>query len=70
MLIKCFIFFKKGTNIFYDRQRKINVEPLFGFLKANLGFTRFSIRGKSKVKNEISLALMATNLRKYAIQEW
>lgn len=52
------------------RQRKIDVEPVFGFLKANLGFTRFSVRGKSKVKNEIGLALMATNLRKYAIREW
>jgi len=28
------------------RQRKIDVEPIFGFLKANLGFTRFSVRGK------------------------
>ena len=27
--------------------------------------TRFSVRGKTKVKNEIGLALMATNLRKY-----
>ena len=47
------------------RQRKTDVEPVFGCLKANLGFTRFSVRGKSKVKNEIGLALMATNLRKY-----
>ncbi|SHT65537.1 Transposase DDE domain [Mycobacteroides abscessus subsp. abscessus] len=48
------------------RQRKIDVEPVFGFLKANLGFTRFSVRGKSKVENDIGLALMAVNLRKYA----
>ena len=47
------------------RQRKIDVEPVFGFLKANLGFSRFSVRGKSKVENEIGLALMAVNLRKY-----
>lgn len=46
------------------RQRKIDVEPVFGFLKANLGFTRFSVRGKPKVETEIGLALMATNLRK------
>lgn len=50
------------------RRRKIDVEPVFGFLKANLGFTRFSLRGKAKVKNEIGLALMATNLRKYKIR--
>lgn len=48
------------------RQRKIDVEPVFGFLKANLGFTRFSVRGNSKVENEMGLALMAVNLRKYA----
>lgn len=50
------------------RQRKIDVEPVFGFLKANLGFTRFSVRGKTKVHHEIGLALMATNLRKYAVR--
>jgi transposase len=47
------------------RQRKIDVEPVFGFLKANLSFTRFSVRGKSKVENEMGFALMAVNLRKY-----
>jgi transposase len=47
------------------RKRKIDVEPVFGFLKANLHFTRFSVRGKSKVENEMGLALMAVNLRKF-----
>jgi transposase len=47
------------------RQRKIDVEPVFGFLKANLRFIRFSVRGKSKVENEMGLALMAVNLRKF-----
>ena len=47
------------------RKRKIDVEPVFGFLKANLRFTRFSVRGKPKVANEMGLALMAVNLRKY-----
>lgn len=46
-------------------QRKIDVEPVFGFLKANLGFTRFSVRGKPKVENEMGFALMAVNLKKY-----
>lgn len=45
------------------RQRKVDVEPIFGFLKANLGFTRFSVSGKSKVETDIGLALMAVNLR-------
>ncbi len=47
------------------RQRKIDVEPVFGFLKANLHFARFSVRGKSKVENEMGFALMAVNLRKF-----
>jgi transposase len=47
------------------RKRKIDVEPVFGFLKANLGFTRFSVRGTEKVKNEIGFAFMAVNMRKY-----
>lgn len=48
------------------RQRKIDVEPVFGYLKAILGFTRMSVRGKEQVTNEIGFALMAVNLRKLA----
>ena len=48
------------------RRRKTEVEPVFGCLKANLRFTRFSVRGKSKAENEMGFALMAVNLRKYA----
>ncbi|WP_339260679.1 IS1182 family transposase [Lysinibacillus sp. FSL K6-3209] len=55
---------EEKTSTIY-RQRKIDVEPVFGFLKANLRFTRFSVRGKSKVDNEMGLALMAVNLRKF-----
>ena len=50
-------------------KRKIDVEPVFGFLKANLGFTRMSLRGKDKVKNELGFAFMAVNLRKYAAKD-
>lgn len=46
-------------------QRKTDVEPVFGFLKANLGFTRFSVRGELKVEIETGIALMAVNIRKY-----
>ena len=46
-------------------KRKIDVEPVFGFLKANLGFTRFSVRSKDKVENELGFAFMAVNLRKF-----
>lgn len=49
-------------------QRKTDVEPVFGCLKANLGLRRFSVRGKMKVIIELGIALMATNLRKYTAQ--
>src|SRR5690606_36547352 len=38
------------------KKRKIDVEPVFGFLKANLSFSRFSVRRKSKVENELGFA--------------
>lgn len=34
-------------------------------MKANLSFIRFSVRGKSKVENELGFSLMVINLRKY-----
>jgi transposase len=54
---------KKTAEIY--KRRKVDVEPVFGSLKANLGFTRMSVRGKKKVKNELGFAFMAVNLRKY-----
>ncbi len=50
-------------------KRKVDVEPTFGFLKANLRFTRMSVRGKKQVKNEIGFVLMAVNLRKYTARK-
>ncbi|AKG05306.1 DDE transposase [Salimicrobium jeotgali] len=47
------------------KQRKVDVEPVFGFLKACLCFRRFSVRGTENVENELGFALMAVNLRKY-----
>lgn len=46
-------------------KRKSDVEPVFGFLKTNLRFTRMSVRGEKKVENELGFAFMAVNLRKY-----
>src|SRR5690606_9254718 len=57
--------FRKKKLVRFIKKRKIDVEPVFGFLKANLSFSRFSVRGKSKVENELGFALMAVNLRKY-----
>lgn len=55
---------EEGATIY--AQRQIDVEPVFGQIKAVLGFTRRHLWGKSKVKTYIGLALMANNLKKYA----
>ncbi|MCD8785076.1 hypothetical protein K2V65_00975 [Staphylococcus gallinarum] len=44
--------------------RKINVEPVFGFLKAILGFTRMSLRGVTNAKRKLGLAILAFTIRK------
>lgn len=46
------------------RKQKIDVEPVFGHLKAHLAFQRFHLRGKQGAKIDIGLALMTLNLRK------
>ncbi|RZI00415.1 IS5/IS1182 family transposase, partial [Staphylococcus condimenti] len=51
------------TSSIYSK-RKIDVETFFGNLKANLGFIRMSVRGIEKVEAEVSIACMATNLKK------
>lgn len=43
-------------------ERRISVEPVFGNLKHNLGFRRFSMRGLQKVKGEFDLMAIAHNL--------
>lgn len=55
----------KTTSAIY-RQRKIDVEPVFGHVKALLGFTRFRLRGLPKVATEANLYFMANNMRKLA----
>lgn len=47
--------------------RKVEVEPVFGNLKRNLGFTRVSVRGLKPVSNELGIALMTGNLIKLSI---
>jgi transposase len=49
----------------YARRQSL-VEPVFGNLKFNLGFTRFSLRGLSRVKGEFLLVCIAHNLKKLA----
>jgi transposase len=49
----------------YARRREL-VEPVFGNLKFNLGFTRFSLRGLAQVRGEFLLLCIAHNLKKLA----
>jgi transposase/IS5 family transposase len=49
----------------YARRREL-VEPVFGNLKFNFGFTRFSLRGLTQVRGEFLLLCIAHNLKKLA----
>jgi len=44
--------------------RKTTVEPVYGNIKANLGFREFLLRGMEKVKIELNLVCIAHNLQK------
>jgi transposase len=59
----------KPVTKFFCSQRKIDVEPALGFMKAILRFTRMSVRGINKVKKELGFVLMALNIRKVAAQQ-
>ena len=54
---------EEGSRIF--AQRKVDVEPVFGQIKACLGYKRCNLRGKRQVTIDMGLVLMANNLRKY-----
>ncbi|WP_143464226.1 transposase, partial [Secundilactobacillus pentosiphilus] len=51
----------KTTAQIYVR-RKIDVEPVFGRMKASLGFKRFMVRGLNKVTKETGIVIMALNM--------
>ena len=54
----------KTKNIY--SQRKIDVEPVFGWMKACLHFTRYHVLGMEKVKKETGILILALNMRKLA----
>ncbi len=54
---------QEGSRIF--ARRKVDVEPVFGQIKACLGYKRCHLRGKRQVKIDMGLVLMANNLLKY-----
>ena len=45
-------------------QRKQTIEPVFGIIKAAMGFRQFMLRGKSKVETEWTLVTMSYNLKR------
>ncbi|MEO6222634.1 MAG: IS1182 family transposase [Vicinamibacterales bacterium] len=47
------------------RRRKAIVEPVFGWIKAVLGFRRFSLRGVVKARAEWTLVCLAVNLKRF-----
>ncbi len=53
----------EGRQIF--AKRRIDVEPVFGQIKACLGYKRCNLIGKRQVRIEMGLVLMANNLLKY-----
>ena len=46
------------------RLRQLTVEPVFGIIKAVLGFTGFSLRGRDKVAGEWNLVALAYNCKR------
>jgi transposase len=48
------------------KERKHLAEPPIGWLKAAMGFRRFSLRGLEKVKGEFNLVATALNMRRMA----
>jgi transposase len=50
------------------KRRGMEIESCFGDIKHNMGFRRFHLRGKKKVKTEVGLVAMAHNLRKIQLQ--
>ena len=46
------------------RLRRQTVEPVFGIVKAVLGFTGFSLRGLDKVGGEWTLVALAYNCKR------
>ena len=60
---------KSEKGIQLRKQRGTEIESCFGDIKHNMGFRRFHVRTKQKVKTEITLVAMAHNLRKIHLQE-
>jgi len=54
----------EGGRVRY-RRRKAIVEPVIGWIKAVLGFRRFSLRGEAKARGEWTVVCLALNLKRF-----
>lgn len=50
--------------LYYRRKRPVEVEAVFGQMKSNNRFTRFTLKGFSKIEIEFGLMALGHNLRK------
>ena len=53
----------KAGRALYE-QRKQTIEPVFGIIKAAMGFRQFSLRGREKVRTEWTLVTLTYNLKR------
>ena len=53
----------KAGRALYE-QRKQTIEPVFGIIKAAMGFRQFSLRGMEKVRTEWTLVTLTYNLKR------
>jgi transposase len=53
---------KEGRKLY--AQRKQTIDPVFGIIKATMGFRRFGLRGLDKVRTEWTLVTLAYNLKR------
>ncbi|SEI02035.1 Transposase DDE domain-containing protein, partial [Paenimyroides aquimaris] len=58
---------KKGKE--HRSKRPIEVEAVFGQLKSNNKFTRFTLKGLEKIQIEFGLMALAHNLRKLSVKQ-
>jgi hypothetical protein len=58
---------KTEKGIYYRKRRPTDVEPVFGNIKYNKGFTRFMLKGIEKTEIEWGLLCIAHNISKIAV---
>ena len=63
---QAFQLLNSEQGIAHRKKRCYDVEPVFGNIKSNHGFKRFTLRGKKKVEIEWGLIAIAHNIRKKA----